>query len=319
MNAVDLMASIAGFFQAHAGTYGLDPALISIRYILNDGGFVNHSYGVEDAHRRFHLKLAVLPEYRAGLERWMKVAPLLTEFHAPPIIDWIDVGNAAGLLFPFLPGTPPVINDESVDIIAATLGRLHSDTTLARILELDKPLTARESYIESLHTRFIEDLDSIRHAPPPFVDNELIKWLDHEVRRILEEIDAHSAFDEILTKPVHGDLWPNNILWVSRDEWHIIDWDDMRIGDPAADFATLLGPSIQDLTPLKNTPRISSILSPAERERLPLLGRATLLDWIIDPVADWIEAVAAPEHMEMVRSQKQSVHHRALQLYTELY
>jgi Ser/Thr protein kinase RdoA (MazF antagonist) len=49
------------------------------------------------------------------------------------------------------------------------------------------------------------------------------------------------AFAEPLRSPVHADLWLNNIQWAGRESWHLLDWDDVRIGDPAADLATLLG------------------------------------------------------------------------------
>lgn len=122
-----------------------------------------------------------------------------------------------------------------------------------------------------------------------------------------------------LKLPVHGDLWLNNILWGSRDEWYLVDWDDMRIGDPAADLATLLGPTAQDPRPLKMLERADGVLTSAERERLPLLGRATLFDWVIDPLSDWIDAGTAPEHEHAVRAEKERVHKRALACYEELY
>ena len=119
--------------------------------------------------------------------------------------------------------------------------------------------------------------------------------------------------------PVHCDPWLNNLLWVSREEWYLVDWDDLRIGDPAADLAALCGPTADDLRPLKLDPGSLPGLSEAERERLPLLGRATLLDWVIDPVADWVEADAAPELAPMVREEKERVHRAALREYEQRY
>jgi hypothetical protein len=98
-----------------------------------------------------------------------------------------------------------------------------------------------------------------------------------------------------------------------------VDWDDMRIGDPAADLATLLGPTADDARPLRMLEQVEGTLTPAERERLSLLGRATLLDWVIDPLSDWIDAHTAPTHRRVVRAEKRRIHESALACYTRLY
>jgi thiamine kinase-like enzyme len=151
------------------------------------------------------------------------------------------------------------------------------------------------------------------------VSEDLLRWLEDEVEILSALVDASAAFGRPLTKPIHGDLWLNNILWVSANDWYLVDWDSIRIGDPAADLATLLGPTIQDPRPLKMLERADGVLTPAERERLSYLGRATLLDWVIDPLSDWIDAGAAPEHVHAVRAGKERIHKRALACYAELY
>jgi hypothetical protein len=65
--------------------------------------------------------------------------------------------------------------------------------------------------------------------------------------------------------------------------------------------------------------RADGVLTSAERERLSYLGRATLLDWVIDPLSDWIDAGTAPEHEHAVRAGKERIHKRALACYAELY
>ena len=174
---------------------------------------------------------------------------------------------------------------------------------------------ARESYLASFHERFTEDLRGIAASPPPFVGPSLVQWMHDESDRLRRAIESHEAFDEPLDTPVHGDLWLNNIHWVDAGEWYVLDWDDLRIGDPAADVAALLGPSATDLRPLKLVEHAIPALTPAQRARLPLLGRATLLDWVIDPLSDWIDAHAAPQHLEEVRAQKERTHREALACY----
>lgn len=92
------------------------------------------------------------------------------------------------------------------------------------------------------------------------------------------------------------------------------------------DIVTLTGPASTDPWPLEYWDQAVGALSGEARERLKLLGRASLLDgraslldWIIDPLADWIEAKVAPAHEIAVRAEKERVHRDALPLYRELY
>ena len=198
------------------------------------------------------------------------------------------------------------------------LVRLGADRELAAALSEPSPITAADAYLASFHRRFTDDLLGIRAAPPPFVDTGLLHWLADQVGWLAAAIVANPAFAEPLTSPVHGDLWPNNVLWVDRHHWYLIDWDDLRIGDPVADLAALLGPDAQDLRPLKLVDQVLPLLSPTQRERLPLLGRATLLDWVIDPVSDWIDAGTAPQHEREVRAEKERIHGLALEAYRDI-
>ncbi|MGH7636209.1 MAG: phosphotransferase, partial [Gemmatimonadaceae bacterium] len=193
------------------------------------------------------------------------------------------------------------------------------DQGLTEALQPRHIITAHSAYLHSFHERFTEDLRGIRESRPPFVEPGLLRWLEDEVGVLSQLIESCAAFGEALTKPVHGDLWLNNILWESRSTWHLVDWDDLRIGDPAADLAALIGPTADDPRPLKMLGQAEGGLTSAERERLPYLGRATLLDWVIDPVADWIEARVSPPHERDIRAAKEGIHKRALSCYRALY
>jgi Ser/Thr protein kinase RdoA (MazF antagonist) len=249
----------------------------------------------------------------------MTLAPLLEPYHAPPILGWIGLGQAAGLLFRYLPGDPPSLSRDVVAELVPVLQRLNSNERLAAALQSPRIITAHSSYMASFNERFTEDLRGVRDSRPPFVDENLLQWLEGEVGVMAQLVGSCAAFGAPLTKPVHGDLWLNNILWVSSDDWHLVDWDDLRIGDPAADLATLLGPTADDTRPLKMLDQADSVLTSVERERLPYLGRATLLDWVIDPLSDWIDAGTAPAHQQAVRAAKERIHKRALACYRELY
>jgi hypothetical protein len=319
MNADTLRVLVTDYFASRAPSIGVDPDTLVVEYVLNWGGFVNYSYRIRDRRHAYHLKLSLSADGQAALRRWMTLAPLLERYHAPSILDWIDLGSAAGPLFPCLPGNPPSLSHDVVGELVPVLLQLNEDRGLAAALQPSHTITAHAAYLATFHERFTADLRGIREARPPFVSEDLLQWLDDQVRTLSRMVESAAAFAEPLTRPIHGDLWLNNILWVGRNDWYLVDWDDLRIGDPAADLATLLGPTAEDPHPLKMLEHVDTSLPRSEHDRLIYLGRATLLDWVIDPLADWIEAGTAPEHELAVRAEKERIHKRALGCYRELY
>ncbi len=148
---------------------------------------------------------------------------------------------------------------------------------------------------------------------------KMIEWMTAEASALEAIVRTSDSFAEELHTPAHADLWLNNILMTSAGGWYLLDWDDLRIGDPVLDLATLVGPTATDLRPLKLRSEVERELSPDRRARLEILGHATLLDWIIDPLADYIDADVAPAHVTDVRREKERVHRAALALYQERY
>lgn len=319
MDADVLGMLVRDHFREHAVEYSLAADGVTARYVLNWGGFVNFSYRVTDGRRAYHLKLAVTEDRQAPLRRWYKVRDLLVPYHAPPIVDWIELGVAAGLLFSVVPGSVPPLSALVIDALVPVLGALYGDVRLAEALREAETVTARDGYLAIIHDRLTEDLRGITQAPPPFVDPARLQWMHDETERLRLAIESSAAFDEPLSSPVHGDLWLNNIHWAGRDEWSVLDWDDMRIGDPAADLAALLGPTASDLRPLKMAERAHAALTAPQRARLPLLGRATVLDWVIDPLSDWVDAHVSATHLHEVRAEKERVHREALATYRAMY
>lgn len=306
-------------FREHASSYALDAASLRIDYVLNWGGFVNASFVVRDAVHRYHLKLATTPDGLAALTQWRELAPLLAPYHAPRVVDWVDLGDAAGLLFEYVAGAPPALGDDLLAELLPVLGALGADAALAERVKGDREHNAADEYRGSFHQRFVEDLSSIREARPPFLLPAQLDRLEAEAAYLADLVGASPAFAEPLSRPVHGDLWLNNILWAGSGAWHLLDWDDLRIGDPAIDLATLLGPTSADLAPLRMLDRVLQTTAADVCERLPLLGRATLLDWVIDPVADWVDAHQAPGVEGVVRLEKERVHREALTAYDLRY
>jgi aminoglycoside phosphotransferase (APT) family kinase protein len=133
-------------------------------------------------------------------------------------------------------------------------------------------------------------------------------------------VAAEPAFGEAADAPTHGDLWLNNLLVTSEGEWFLLDWDGLALGDPALDWGMLFGPSRTDLRTAADRALPPAITAdPAVRERLALYARASLLDWIIDPLADWIDAGESPEHIVEVRAEKERIHRAALAAYRQRY
>lgn len=306
-------------FMSRAADFGLDGTRIDVRYVLNWGGFVNTSLRVWDGRAGVHVKLATTDGGQSALRRWHELDSVLRPHHAPPILDWVDVGAAAGLVFPLLEGAAPPPSPEVIESVLDQVRNLWADADLAKQLSGGPALTAADCYLGTYHDRFCADLAALDGERPRFLADADLSYLREEVSYLESQVRESSIFLEEVTSPTHGDLGLNNVLWQSSRSWWLLDWDDLQLGDPAMDLATLTGPASTDLRPLKYPNQTVDVLSGEARERLNLLGRASLLDWVIDPLADWIEAAVAPVHEAAVRAEKERVHREALSLYRELY
>lgn len=318
----ELQRRVQEYVSRHAPEIGLDAGRLAVSYVLNPGGFVNQSFRITDGSRDLHLKLSTTAEGQQALKRWFALRQVLEQhYHAPPALGWMLIpdSGAEGILFTRFVGGPPALTHGVLGDILPVLRRLNGDSTLAERLWAGAEVTPSAAYLTGLHDRFIEDLSGIREQPPDFVSAALLDWMAGEVSSLEATVAGHDAFAQPLNTPVHGDVWLNNILATPAGQWYLLDWDDMHIGDPVMDLATLTGPSATDLSPLKLRAEVERGLNAEERFRLDLLGRATLLDWIIDPLADYIDAEAAPAHLPAVRQETGRVHKAALELYRDLY
>lgn len=312
------------YFQAHANRFGLDARAVDARYVLNWGGFVNQSFTVTDGATMLHCKLAADDELRGGLRQWQRHhAHLEAHYRAPAVLGWVELPDLpfAGLVFAHVDGHTADLSGADAALVPALrslLDALHQDQSLARALGIPPALRCRDTFVGTFIRRFEEDLQLIRNDRPSFVDADTLAWMHDEVRHLQAAVDASPAFDSPATVPIHGDLWQNNVLVTSEGDWYVLDWDGLTIGDPALDLAILawsLGPDRAADWPSPVPPATSSEVA----ARLPLYLRACRLDEVIDSLADYLEADAAPEHTARIRVEKQVVHVQALQRYRTTY
>lgn len=308
-----------------ASELGLDPDRLEVEYVLNWGGFVNRSFRVSDGRTALHLKLANGPEYRDGLRRFWELRPRMARrYRAPEPLAWIDVPGTeyAGVLSRWIDGAAPVsLDGRLAEEVVATIRRLHADGELAALLAVPSPpIACADAYLRTYGDRFHADLALVDEARPPFVAPRVRDWMRGEAESIDAAVAASPAFREPADAPTHGDLWLNNLLVARDGAWHLLDWDDLALGDPALDWGMLFGPSRTDLRTAADRVLPPALASNAAlRERLAIYARASLLDWIIDPLADWIDAGEAPEHVAEVRAEKERIHRAALAAYLQRY
>ena len=228
------------------------------------------------------MKLADDPDTLRGLERWRRLSGTLSgRFAAPVMRGWIEVPGTSlsGPVFDWIDGASPECLSQAVRFAATDLvAELHSDHELARQLAGmgDAVVSCATAYQSTFHERFVEDLQGIRAAPPPFLTSALLDWMGAEAAALLRRIAESRAFEEPANAPSHG--------------VRLADVSDL----PDRSFSSLA------------------------RERFGFHVRASLLDWVSDPLADWVEA-AGSEYRDLARASKRQVHEEALALYRASY
>lgn len=325
MDLTRVQTIVREHLASRAAELGLDEARLRVEYVLNWGGFVNRSFRVTDGRATLHLKLARDPEIRDALRRFWGIREMMSNrYHAPVALAWIDVPGTehVGLLSPWIDGAPPEALDARLAAeVVRTMDRLHGDRELAAHLPAPAvPATCADVYRRTYHARFVPDLEFVTAERPPFVSPALIECMRGEAMALEAAVSASPAFAEPAEAPAHSDLWLNNLLVTPRGDWYVLDWDDLELGDPVLDWCMLFGPSPADLRTVVERALPPAITADASvRERLHLYARASLLDWIIDPLADWIDAPEAPEHLDEVRAEKERIHRAALESYRARY
>ena len=323
MDLTRFQSAVHDHLASRAPELGLDADGLRVEYVLNWGGFVNRSFQVTDGRTRLHLKLAREPDIRDALRRFWGFREMMRDrYHAPDTLAWVDVPGTeySGVLSRWIDGAAPAsLDDRLAAEVVRCIDRLHRDRELAARLPAG-PTTCADVYRGTYHRRFVEDLAFVSPHPPPFVSPALLEWIRGEVAALESAVSAAPAFAEPADAPAHADLWLNNLLVAPGGEWYVLDWDDLGLGDPAMDWCMLFGPTRADLRPATERALPPAVTAdPAVRERLALYARASLLDWMLDPLSDWIGATEAPEHIKEVRAEKERIHRASLAAYRARY
>lgn len=314
MHGDELIAAVTAELAARADSLGLDARSLKVEYVLNWGGFTNRSYRVTDGRRRLHLKLV---DRGDGVRRWRKLhRHLEAHYHAPPMVGWISLpAGAEGPLFEHVPGAMPEIRTPKLlTLIEPVLTSLHRDAELAAHLgQASEP--CRATLDRRLLRRFRTAVQSVRRQTPPFVPPSRVEWIEQEMERIKHQSFALAAFEEPAACPIHGDFWLDNLLVEEDGRLWVLDWDALSIGDPAMDWAMLLGATRGSLVPARSDELPAAARAPGLVERLPVYARAVALDWILGSLAVWIEADTVPAHADLVRTENERFFHAALEVY----
>jgi aminoglycoside phosphotransferase (APT) family kinase protein len=176
-------------------------------------------------------------EAETSLLRQMDVLPELSrELSAPIPVPELTSRDPIGIAYRVLAGEP--IDNEELEaatrsILPERLGRFLYDLHLVppEIVGLrpESPERWRESYRKTI-TEF-------RERVIPLIDAEQ-RWRAEGMLEAFIEDDGNFRF---ATGIVHGDLGPEHILRSpAGDLAGVIDWGDLRVGDPAIDFAWML-------------------------------------------------------------------------------
>jgi aminoglycoside phosphotransferase (APT) family kinase protein len=173
------------------------------------------------------------------------------------------------------------------------LQRLHQDGEI--LVATSDRLTLREAYQNALGRRLAEDLQVIQERVGDLPDpiRGRIPALIRGASLVDEAVACLSAFDGPATAVTHGDPnWHNILHDPVTAAWHLLDWDDLAVGDPAFDWAVVLFRTMRSAR-VAIPPRAAALLrlDPATTRRTETYLAASIVDRAIDSLADYVEAV----------------------------
>ncbi|SFS71021.1 aminoglycoside phosphotransferase family protein [Paenibacillus sp. BC26] len=331
MNITRNELCIRQWAESNASSLGLQQGTeIKVTYIYNPGGFVNQSYRISDGKTMRHLKLA--PDAKMHrLQQWAAVSEQLSNrYHAPRLIseirDEIIPDYRYGLVFEYIHGeslTSTATPADAIPKVLIKLHQLHGDQELASsLVRSEETFTYADAFADAYISRFREDMVTIREGKHllHFVTEETLDWFDAEIEALRTTVYAHPAFRKAANDVVHNDLGWNNVLVDELQEIWMIDWDDLSAeGDAAMDYSVLLWPFYHSADWPYWQAKVIEQAGEELYERLSIYFRASLLDDVIDILADYVDSETIPELREKTQARAQAIHLRAYPEYLRLY
>jgi homoserine kinase type II len=198
-----------------------------------DGGtvFVRVNEGKREADVRYEGELL----WHLGARRFPTPQPLRTERGEPFVVA--DVAGRPRFLtvFPWTPGAEldeAQLTPERAGHLGATLAALH-------LAARDFPLRRDGIYTFERIAERVEAIRSRAHEVAPLA--EVLAVLDDEIAFLRRErAGMHASYAALPAGTIHGDLFPDNVLWEGDRIAAVLDFEQASVGPLAYDLAVTL-------------------------------------------------------------------------------
>ena len=223
-------------------------------------------------------------------------------FHLPSVVGSVEQSGLRTFVYSHLPGTTltlvemsrqnenpvapsraPAPSAEPRAPLAVQVGRaLAAVHSLPRALVMDADLPAYSA--EQCRSRMLHDLD--RAAATGRIPGQLLRrW---------EQALEDTTLWRFSTRVVHGDLHEDNVIVHEGALGALTGWSDLHVGDPAVDFAWLVGmASSQFADTVLETYSVTAVQPPDRHllRRAHLTAEFALAEWLVRGVDRGVESM----------------------------
>lgn len=147
--------------------------------------------------------------------------------------DVLKAVHASGI-----PAAEPIAVDTTRHVIQEDYLLLEfvAGSTQVAQAEVAHILQAMASQLKQIHATAFGDFPRLPRREQPFP--AAYEWLQEErwagLVALIQTIETSFSGSSVL---LHGDFWPENIMWQDQQIVAVLDWEDAAIGDPLSDLA----------------------------------------------------------------------------------